>query len=47
MIVFVVLHYNVYEETLVCVESLIKLKGEKRIVIVDNGSPKNSRYHYK
>ena len=42
MIVFVVLHYNVYEETLVCVESLIKLKGEKRIVIVDNGSPNNT-----
>ena len=43
MIVFVVLHYNVYEETLVCVKSNIKLKSEKRIVIIDNASPNNTR----
>jgi len=38
MIVFVVLHYQVYEETQKCVDSLLKLAGKKKIVIVDNGS---------
>lgn len=42
MIVFVVLHYKVFEETRKCILSLLKLQGDKRIVIVDNHSPNNS-----
>lgn len=40
--VFVILHYMVMEETIQCVKDILKLKGEKKIVIVDNASPNNS-----
>lgn len=42
MIGYVVLHYVVLEETKKCIESLKKVDGEKRIVIVDNFSPNES-----
>jgi GT2 family glycosyltransferase len=42
MTVFVVLHYKVYEETKACVTSLLKLNGDKRIIVVDNGSMNDS-----
>ena len=38
MIGFVILHYMVLEETITCVDSLKKLDGEKKIIIVDNFS---------
>lgn len=35
---FVVLHYKALIESEHCIDSLLKLNGEKRIVVVDNGS---------
>ncbi|WP_137663708.1 glycosyltransferase [Enterococcus hulanensis] len=42
MTCFIVLHYVVREETISCVNSLQRLVGEKKIIIVDNASPNNS-----
>lgn len=43
MTCFVILHYIVLDETLKCVETLINdVKGEKKIIIVDNCSPNQS-----
>ncbi|MGG5371004.1 glycosyltransferase [Enterococcus sp. AZ196] len=42
MFCFVVLHYLVKEETILCVNSILQLIGEKRIIIVDNASPNGS-----
>lgn len=42
--VFVVLHYCQVEVTKDCVESLLKLDGERDVVIVDNASPDGSGY---
>ena len=43
MICFLILHYLVLEETQKCVDSIINnVKGEKKIIIVDNCSPNNS-----
>lgn len=42
VICFIILHYVVKNETEACVESIQKLIGEKRIIIVDNASPNNS-----
>ena len=42
MIVFLILHYMVEKETEKCVDSIIKLNGEKKVIIVDNCSPNNS-----
>lgn len=35
---FVILHYKTINETIDCVNDVISLKGEKEIIIVDNGS---------
>lgn len=43
MVTFIILHYLVFEETKKCVDSLLKLKGNKHIVIVDNCSPNDSK----
>ncbi|SHK64739.1 glycosyltransferase family 2 protein [Fibrobacter sp. UWEL] len=43
MIGFVILHYMAYEETIACVESILRnVKGEKKLVVVDNASPNDS-----
>lgn len=42
MIGFIILHYVVEEETKKCVDSILKLKGDKRVIIVDNCSPNDS-----
>lgn len=43
MIGFIILHYNVFDETKNCVESILKnIKNSKKIIIVDNGSSNNS-----
>lgn len=42
MVYFLILHYIVEKETEKCVDSILKLKGEKRVVIVDNDSPNHS-----
>lgn len=42
MVCFIILHYMVYEETEKCVDSILKLKGDKKIIIVDNDSPNES-----
>ena len=42
MVSFIILHYMVEEETISCTEHLLALKGERRIVIVDNCSPDGS-----
>lgn len=40
---FVILHYVAFEETINCVDSILKnIIGHKRIVIVDNNSPNDS-----
>lgn len=39
MTAFVILHYRAMDSTLKCVESIQKLQGENRIIIVDNASP--------
>ncbi len=38
MIAFVVLHYKNLDDTIACVESLKKIKGNKKIIVVDNHS---------
>lgn len=40
--VFVILHYKSFLDTQKCVNSILKLKGEKSIVIVDNNSDDDS-----
>lgn len=43
MICFIILHYLVLEETAVCVNSILDhVKGEKKIIVVDNASPNSS-----
>lgn len=43
MISFVILHYQAVDETVNCIETITrKVKGEKRIVVVDNCSPNGS-----
>lgn len=42
MICFVILHYMVIEETKKCVDSILKVEGDKKIIIVDNASTNNS-----
>lgn len=43
MIAFVILHYQAIEETIACVETIKKMVGSKKhIVIVDNASPNKS-----
>ena len=42
MIYFIILHYMVEKETEKCVDSILKLDGSKKIVIVDNCSPNDS-----
>ena len=42
MICYVVLHYMVLDETSACVDLTKKIKGDKRIIIVDNASPNGS-----
>ncbi len=39
MTAFVILHYRAIDSTNKCVESIKNLKGENRIIIVDNASP--------
>lgn len=41
-VVFVVLHYTQTEVTLDCVKSLLNLKGNPQVVLVDNASPDGS-----
>lgn len=41
-VVFVVLHYCQVNVTLDCIKSILKLKGEKEVVVVDNASPDGS-----
>ena len=42
MVYFLILHYMVDKVTEKCVDSILKLNGEKKIVIVDNLSPNDS-----
>ena len=42
MVCFIILHYMVDKETEKCVDSILKLNGDKKIIIVDNCSPNNS-----
>lgn len=42
MFCFVILHYLTIEETISSVNSIKKLKGDKKIIIVDNASPNGS-----
>ena len=43
MIDFVILHYQALDETVNCVNTIFeKVRGDKRVVIVDNFSPNNS-----
>lgn len=42
MICFVILHYMVIDETKTCVDSIKKLSGDKRMIIVDNASTNGS-----
>lgn len=43
MVVFVILHYKVFEETKQCVDSIINnVNGEKKIIVVDNSSQNGS-----
>jgi len=42
MVCFVILHYIATELTCKCIESILKLTGEKQIIVVDNASPNNS-----
>lgn len=42
MIGFVILHYMVENETKKCVDSILNVEGEKKIIIVDNCSPNDS-----
>lgn len=43
MIAFVILHYQALEETIHCIESIkLNVKDEKKIIVVDNGSPNKS-----
>ena len=42
MVVFLILHYIVDEVTETCVDSILNLKGDKKVLIVDNKSPNNS-----
>lgn len=42
MVCFIILHYMVIEETITCINSLKKIKGEKKIIIVDNNSTNGS-----
>ena len=42
MVCFVVLHYMVVEETKKCIESIQRINGEKKIIIVDNASKNDS-----
>lgn len=44
---YVVLHYQVYEDTIECVDSILKNSNESKIIIVDNGSPNKSGYFLK
>lgn len=39
---YVVLHYMAIDETVKCIDSLLKLQGDNRIIVVDNASPNNS-----
>ena len=42
MVCFIILHYQVTEETETCIRSLDRLSGEKHVVIIDNASPNGS-----
>lgn len=42
MTCFVILHYMITEETKKCIDSIKKLKGEKKIIVIDNASSNNS-----
>ena len=42
MVCYVILHYMVISETSACVESIKKIDGDKKIIIVDNASPNGS-----
>ncbi len=43
MFCFVILHYNTIDETINCINSIKnKVRGKKKIIIVDNCSPNNS-----
>lgn len=44
---YVVLHYQVYKDTVECVDSIINNSNHSKIVIVDNGSPNKSGYFLK
>lgn len=45
MTAFVILHYRAIDATRKCVESIKKLDGENKIVIVDNASPDGTGKH--
>lgn len=43
MFCFIILHYMAFDETVKCCESILNnIKGNKKIIIVDNGSKNNS-----
>lgn len=47
MFCYIILHYQVEEETINCVKQLNRVKGNHRIIIVDNCSPNGSGIHLK
>ncbi|MCR4788447.1 MAG: glycosyltransferase [Lachnospiraceae bacterium] len=40
--VFVILHYQAYDDTVSCIRSIQKLNDEAKIVLIDNASPNGS-----
>ena len=42
MVCYIILHFQVEEETVNCVNQLKQIDGEHRIIIVDNCSPNGS-----
>ena len=42
MVGFVVLHYKNIDDTIECIKSVLSLKGEKEIVVVDNNTLTNN-----
>lgn len=42
MVCFIILHYMVSEETKKCVDSILKISKNKKIIVVDNNSPNDS-----
>ena len=38
MVAFVILHYKNFNDTIECIDSIKKIEGNKKIIVVDNNS---------